>query len=139
MSAVIELKVGSRQHSLDRVRSITRMSFDDEAIAHVDLAVREALINAIKHGNRNLESMQVDVTFAIEADRFTVYIRDRGPGFEPSRVPDPRHSNHSLRPSGRGIFLMRSFMDEVEYSTHPDGGSIVRMSKYKPRQQAQQT
>jgi serine/threonine-protein kinase RsbW len=60
-----------------------------------------------------------------------ISVRDHGEGFDPSQLPDPLDPNNLLNPSGRGIFYMRTFMDEVEYSTHPEGGSIVRMTKNK--------
>ncbi|MGH9762066.1 MAG: ATP-binding protein, partial [Blastocatellia bacterium] len=85
-----------------------------------------------KHGNKSLEGKKVDIKFVLDNDSITVFIRDRGEGFDPTTLPDPLDPMNLLNPAGRGIFFMRTFMDEVEYSTHPDGGSIVRMSKHKP-------
>ena len=75
---------------------------------------------------------EVDVKFVLEKQSVTVYVRDCGEGFDPSKLPNPLDPDNLLNPAGRGIFFMRTFMDEVEYSTHPEGGSICRMAKYKP-------
>ena len=81
------------------------------------------------HGNKNAADKQVDVRFVTEQDAVTVYVRDTGEGFDPSQLPDPTSSDNLLNPSGRGIFYMRTFMDEVEHSIHPEGGSVVRLTK----------
>jgi serine/threonine-protein kinase RsbW len=136
MTETVELSINSKFELVDKVSSLTRTvtqkaTFDEDTSGWVDLAVREAVINAIKHGNKNLEVKRVDVKFEVDAGRVTVYVRDRGEGFDPSKLPDPLDPQNLLNPAGRGIFFMRTFMDEVEYSTHPEGGVIVRMSKQK--------
>jgi serine/threonine-protein kinase RsbW len=113
-------------------RTVTaKANFDDDTSEWIDLAVREAVINAIKHGNKNFEAKPVDVKFTVEPGHVTVYIRDRGEGFDPSKLRNCLDPENLLNPDGRGIFFMRTFMDEVEYSSHPDGGVVVRMSKRK--------
>ena len=107
------------------------IGFDEDTTHWIILAVREGISNAIKHGNKNLEAKKVDVKFIVEPDLLTVLVRDRGEGFDPAQLPDPLDPENLLNPAGRGIFFMRTFMDEVEYSTHPDGGIVVRMSKHK--------
>jgi serine/threonine-protein kinase RsbW len=87
------------------------------------------VINAIKHGNRLAPDKPVDVRFTLEPSTLNVFVRDHGEGFDPDQVPNPLDPDNLLNPNGRGIFYMRTFMDEVEYSFHPDGGTIVRMSK----------
>ncbi|HNJ40965.1 MAG TPA: ATP-binding protein, partial [Acidobacteriota bacterium] len=98
----------------------------------VGLAVRESVINAIKHGNQLDSQKPVDVRFAIFEQHIDVSIRDRGRGFDASHLPDPLDPSNLLNPNGRGIFYMRTFMDEVNFSTHPQGGTVVRMIKRKP-------
>jgi serine/threonine-protein kinase RsbW len=137
MTEIIELSINSKYELVDKIGSVTRsvtnrMSFDEDTAGWIDLAVREAVINAIKHGNKNLEAKQVDVRFELEPGNMTVFVRDRGTGFDPTSLPDPLDPSNILNPAGRGIFFMRTFMDEVEYSAHPEGGSIVRMKKHKP-------
>ncbi|HYV04776.1 MAG TPA: ATP-binding protein [Blastocatellia bacterium] len=136
MTETIELSIDSKLEFVELVASVTKsvtakMGFDEDDASWIELAVHEAVINAITHGNKNSDDKQVDVRFVTEHDALTVYVRDRGEGFDPSQLPDPTSSDNLLNPSGRGIFYMRTFMDEVEYSIHPDGGSIVRLTKNK--------
>src|SRR5215510_6962963 len=136
MSETIELSIESKLEFVDLVSSVTKsvtanMGFDEDDASWIELAVHEAVINAITHGNKQSDEKQVDVRFVTESDALTVFVRDYGQGFDPSQLPDPTSSDNLLNPSGRGIFYMRTFMDEVEHSIHPEGGSIVRMRKAK--------
>ena len=136
MSETIELSIQSRYEFVDMAASISRdvagrIGFDEDTAGWIELAVREAIINAIKHGNKGLEGTEVDVRFVVDQEALNVYVRDHGEGFDYSRLPDPLDPNNLLNPTGRGIFFMRTFMDEVEYSSHPEGGSVVRMYKGK--------
>jgi serine/threonine-protein kinase RsbW len=90
-------------------------------------ALREALANAIRHGNRQDPGLKVRVDFAIERATLTVRVEDEGSGFEPSDVPDPTDPENLLRPSGRGIFYMRQFMDQVRFENTANGGTAVTM------------
>jgi serine/threonine-protein kinase RsbW len=103
----------------------------EEMIYAVDMAVRESVANAIKHGNKLDESKKVEITFADSDEIFEVTVRDHGAGFDVDGVPDPTDPEHLLNTNGRGILFMRSFMDEVEWSEAPDGGLVVRMAKVK--------
>ena len=134
MTETIELSIDSKLEFVDLVASVTKsvtakIGFDEEDASWIELAVHEAVINAIMHGNKSAADKQVDVRFVTEQNAVTVYVRDYGEGFDPAQLPDPTNSDNLLNPSGRGIFYMRTFMDEVEYSTHPEGGIIVRMTK----------
>jgi serine/threonine-protein kinase RsbW len=106
---------------------------DDEALHWVGVAVRESVINAIKHGNCNDCSKRVHVEFtALEEDPaagLAISVRDEGCGFDPDRLPDPLAPENVLKPTGRGIFLIRSFMDELALRRMPGGGMEVRMVK----------
>ncbi len=79
------------------------------------LALEEALVNAIKHGNDNDPSKSVRIECRLGADRFEIEIEDEGPGFEPEDVPDPTAEENLEKPSGRGIMLMCAFMTRVDY------------------------
>ncbi len=79
------------------------------------LALEEALVNAIKHGNDNDPNKSVRIECRLGADRFEIEIEDEGPGFEPEDVPDPTAEENLEKPSGRGIMLMRAFMTRVDY------------------------
>jgi serine/threonine-protein kinase RsbW len=108
---------------------VSRAEFGEEAVFAIDMAVREAVTNAVLHGNRQDEAKTVEVTFTTSPEAIEITVRDMGEGFNPDNVPDPTDTQNLLKTSGRGIFFMRSFMDEVEWSHHPEGGTLVRMSK----------
>jgi serine/threonine-protein kinase RsbW len=101
----------------------------EESAFGVEMAVREAITNAIVHGNREDEAKAVEVTFNCLEHALEIEVRDQGKGFDPSNVPDPTDPANILKTSGRGIFLMRSFMDEVQWLMRPEGGTTVRMVK----------
>ncbi|MBI3048286.1 MAG: ATP-binding protein [Acidobacteria bacterium] len=116
-----------------------RAGLDDEAVHWVGVAVRESVINAIKHGNGNDARKRVHVEFTpLDSDTpgLAIRVRDEGPGFDPSTLPDCLAPENLLKASGRGIFLMRSFMDELVLQRAPEGGMEVRMVKRVPQQQA---
>lgn len=106
---------------------------DEEATHWVGVAVRESVINAIKHGNGEDRSKRVTVELRLEPraepSRLVVRVRDQGPGFDPDSVADPLAPENLLRSHGRGIFFMRSFMDDITLRRIPEGGMEVRMIK----------
>jgi serine/threonine-protein kinase RsbW len=106
---------------------------DEDAVHWVGVAVREGVINAIKHGNREDVAKRVTIEFALEpdgtADALIVSVTDQGIGFEPNAVADPLAPENVLKSSGRGIFFMRSFMDDITLRRVPEGGMQVRMVK----------
>ncbi|MGH9898109.1 MAG: ATP-binding protein [Pyrinomonadaceae bacterium] len=130
---VAELKLPSRIESIASAASkaveiVNEAGFEEHSFG-IEMAVREAVTNAIFHGNKRKETLQVDISFNLEPSLLTILVRDRGNGFDPSSLPDPTEAENLLRPSGRGILFMRSFMDEVTWSAHPEGGTQVRMIK----------
>ena len=134
MKDTIELTIESKYEFVELVGSVTKnvtemVGFDDEASNWIELAIRESVINAIKHGNRLEADKPVDIKFTLGGSTLTVYVRDRGPGFDPLLIPDPLDPENLLNPNGRGIFYMRTFMDEVDFSHHPEGGTVARMVK----------
>ena len=136
MTETIELSIESKLEFVDMVSSVvksvtSKVGFEEDDASWVELSVHEAVINAITHGNKHADDKQVDVKLVCEQDALTVYVRDRGEGFDVDNLPDPLDPDNLLNPTGRGIFYMRTFMDEVEYSSHPEGGVIVRMTKNK--------
>jgi serine/threonine-protein kinase RsbW len=98
----------------------------DRDIFCVKLALEEALINAIKHGNQMDRAKKVHIVYRIQRDRFECRISDEGPGFDPSDVPDPTAIENLERPCGRGLMLMRHYMNEVAYNA---SGNSVSMSR----------
>jgi serine/threonine-protein kinase RsbW len=113
------------------------VGLDDDSVDWVSLAVRESVINAIKHGNCNDVSKRVHVEFASLQDGggpgLAVLVRDQGCGFDPAKLADPLASENLLKANGRGIVLMRSFMDEMTFQRAEEGGMEVRMVKRVPQ------
>jgi serine/threonine-protein kinase RsbW len=137
-SHVVRLRMHSSFDMLDVVQLVSeRLSavagFDEDATHWVSVAVRESVINAIKHGNREQPGKFVTVEFAFtpreSPTELVVKVSDQGEGFEPDALADPLAPENMLKSSGRGIFFMRSFMDDVSLSRLPEGGMEVRMVK----------
>jgi serine/threonine-protein kinase RsbW len=108
------------------------IGLDDEATHWVSVAIRECVINAIKHGNQHDTSKRVFVEFSTSGDgvpAMSISVRDQGDGFDPDHVADPLAPENLLKGSGRGIFLIRNFMDEVVLRRVPQGGMEIRMVK----------
>lgn len=108
---------------------VKRLGLDDDAAFGIDMAVREAVTNAVLHGNRQDEAKPVEVSFKSLPGMIEIVVRDRGEGFDRDSVPDPTVPENLLKTSGRGMLFIRTFMDEVEWSQHPAGGTVVRMTK----------
>jgi serine/threonine-protein kinase RsbW len=108
------------------------VGLDEDSIHWVSVAVRESVANAIKHGNKNDQTKKVFVEFDGRFDavpELSIRVRDQGAGFDPEEVADPLAPENLLKGSGRGIFLIRSFMDEVVLQRAPEGGMEMRMIK----------
>lgn len=108
------------------VAELHRHKCTDECLFAIRLALEEALANAIKHGNRLDPQKNVEVRFSVDSEKVQIIITDQGSGFDPSAVPDPTTDEHLEDPSGRGITLMRAYMDEVVYNSR---GNEIRMLK----------
>ncbi len=108
---------------------VSRSGITEDAAFGIDMAVREAVTNAVVHGNRQDENKTVEVTLKSSPDAVEISVHDQGAGFNPEAVPDPTAEENILKASGRGIFFMRSFMDEVDWLIRPGGGTTVRMLK----------
>lgn len=139
----VRLEFGSAFEMLDIVQVMSdyvgrSLGLDDDSLHWVGVAVRESVINAIKHGNRHDISKHVIVEFVTAPSEMTVSIRDQGEGFDPDQLADPLAPENMLKASGRGIFLMRNFMDDVSLRRAPEGGMEVRMVKRVQRDEAQE-
>lgn len=106
-----------------------KIGLGDEQIFGIDLAIRESVANAVKHGNKFDESKSVELELSANGDTLGIKVRDRGAGFAPDEIPDPTNPENLLKTTGRGILFMRTFMDEVEWTNHPEGGMMVKMLK----------
>jgi serine/threonine-protein kinase RsbW len=134
----VRLQVPSSFALLDLVQAVgDRVSalagLDEEAVHWVSVAVRESVINAIKHGNREDRRKHVTVEFNLtprtDPREFIVQVLDEGEGFDPESIANPLDPENMLKASGRGIFFMRNFMDDVTIARRPEGGMVVRMRK----------
>jgi serine/threonine-protein kinase RsbW len=134
----VRLQIHSNFDMLDFVQVVSdRMGqlagLDDDAVHWIGVAVRESVINAIKHGNREDYGKLVTVEFTFDPPAkpsvLVVRVLDQGEGFEPEEVADPLAPENILKSSGRGIFFMRSFMDELVLRRAAEGGMEVRMVK----------
>jgi serine/threonine-protein kinase RsbW len=118
------------------LRQLEMLHWNERDVFGVHLALEEALVNAIKHGNRCDASKRVHVECRISPRRFFVEVRDEGQGFNPEAVPDCTDEDRLEMPGGRGVLLMRSFMSSVEYN--PQGNCVV-MTKERSVSQAEST
>jgi serine/threonine-protein kinase RsbW len=108
-------------------RELEARKWRDDDLASVQLAVTEAVANAIRHGCRGDVTRNVECSVGCpDTDEVVIVVRDPGVGFDPDGVPDPRDPVNTFKPSGRGIFLMRRLMDHVVFA---DGGRVVQMRK----------
>jgi serine/threonine-protein kinase RsbW len=109
-------------------RQLKTTAFSEKEIFSIKLALEEALVNAIKHGNHFDRSKKVRISYNVKPERFDILISDEGAGFDPSDVPDPTAVENLERPCGRGLMLMRYYMNEVSFSAN---GNTVAMTKYR--------
>jgi len=129
-----EFTLPSRIESVDVAASraddfAKKAGLGDDFISSIDLAVRESVANAIKHGNKFDESKVVEIGLSGSDKEFVMTVRDYGSGFAVDEIPDPTNPENLLKASGRGILFMNAFMDEVEWNTPDGGGTMVRMVK----------
>ncbi|HEY3128302.1 MAG TPA: ATP-binding protein [Acidobacteriota bacterium] len=131
---VVEVSVESSLDYVELIQTlsdnITRMmGFDADTSHWIGMSIRESVVNAIYHGNKSDKSKRVGIKFEIYQDRLVVNVDDEGEGFDPGSIPDPLAGENLMKPSGRGIFFMKSFMDQVEFLPRPAGGTRLRMTK----------
>ena len=102
---------------------------DGDDLYWIITALREALANAVRHGNHSDPGRKVKVEYSVDGRTVSIRIEDEGEGFDPTSIPDPTDPENLLRPTGRGIFYMQQFMNQVEFSRSPSGGTSVLMVK----------
>lgn len=130
----IEITISSRFENIELVQVIAEhlcenAGVDEDGSHWVGMAVREAVANAIKHGNRLDLSKKVHAVFELRGDELEITISDEGAGFDPGNVSDPLNPQNLMKTSGRGIFYMKTFMDRIHYSFNPAGGTSLVMNK----------
>ena len=136
--SALEIEVPSRMEVVDGLEELAvrigiAAGLREDGSHFLGVALREALANAVRHGNRLDPALPVSVEFRIEpSNTLVIAVRDRGAGFDPARLPDPRTSENLAKGSGRGIWYMRQFADEVSFSFPEGGGCVVLLKKRLP-------
>lgn len=130
-----DLCIGSDPAEARRVQqeieaALKACQYGERDIFAIKLAIEEALVNAIKHGNQMDKSKKVQISYQVRSEEFHIVIMDEGNGFDPSDVPDPTCAENIERCCGRGLLLMRHYMNEVSFSRQ---GNSVRMKKVRQR------
>jgi len=119
--------VDNAEQTAGRIAAET--GFDEDEIIQISMAVREAAVNAVLHGNAYDPGKKVRLEFERTGDDLVITIRDQGKGLDPAKIPNPLEPENLLKTSGRGIFLIRSFMDEVQI--HPSQtGTEIKLVKH---------
>ncbi len=107
-------------------------NFSEEDVFSVHLALQEAFLNAIRHGNKMDPEKEVRIDYSVGLDKVEIFMTDEGDGFDPQAVPDPRYGENLYKIKGRGLLLMRSYMYAVEFN---ERGNRVCMVRYKNKEQ----
>jgi serine/threonine-protein kinase RsbW len=130
-SIVVESKLSAMTGVCNRILSaLDGKSFSQDDIFAIHLAVEEAFLNAVKHGNKMDPCKKVQVDFSVDREKVEILVTDQGNGFHPENVPDPRVGRNLYKPEGRGLFLINSYMDIVRFN---ERGNSVRMVRYRER------
>jgi len=128
LDSTLESVDGAEEAALEAARLA---GFDEDDQVRIGMAVREAMVNAVVHGNRYSAHKKVRLSLAVESSRFIARIADDGEGFDYEHVPDPLAQENLLHSSGRGIFLMRSFVDELQVRRRAPAGTEVILIKHR--------
>jgi serine/threonine-protein kinase RsbW len=131
----LERSLDSTLESVDSAEELAvgvaqRAGFDEDDLMKIGMAVRESMVNAVVHGNRYNAHKKVRLLVTHSPERFIIRIADEGDGFDVASIPDPLAPENLMRTSGRGIFLIRSFMDEFEMRHREPQGTEVTLVKY---------
>jgi serine/threonine-protein kinase RsbW len=130
----VRVTLESRIESVDLGEELARgvagaAGFDEDEQYKLSMAVREVLINALEHGNRGDLNKPIGLGFSLLDDRLVVEVHDEGKGFDLNHVPDPRQDECLLKTSGRGLFLVRCFADDLRVKPSNNGGATVLITK----------
>jgi serine/threonine-protein kinase RsbW len=133
----VTVTLESRVECMDLGEEITRRlagsaGFSEDDLHKISMSVRECLINALQHGNRGDVAKKIGLSVALHADRLVVQVTDQGGGFDIGAVANPLADESLLKTSGRGIFLVRCFMDDLKVECGKNGGTVVTLTKRYP-------
>jgi serine/threonine-protein kinase RsbW len=128
----------STLESVDKAEAIVvaeaaKAGLDEDEQGQVGMAIRECMVNAVVHGNRYNKNKKVHLEIERTNEALTIVIGDEGQGFDMNSLPDPLAPENLLRQSGRGLLLIRAFMDEFDLHPRPGGGTEVRLVKHLPK------
>ena len=110
------------------VQAVEQCGYDEESIFALRLSLEEAFANAIRHGNRRDNTKNISVCYSVDEEYIEIFVADEGAGFDPQKVPDPTEERNLEKPTGRGIMLMRAYMNLVEYN---DVGNTLHLVKLR--------
>jgi serine/threonine-protein kinase RsbW len=115
------------------MRVAAEAGFGDDDQYKIGLAVHEGVMNAFQYGNQQRRERKIHLTFELHEDKLVIHVVDQGSGFRIEDVPDPRNDENMLEDSGRGVLLMKAFMDEVDVLSSEAGGAKLVMAKRHKR------
>ena len=110
--------------------ALRKRRFTQDDIFGVHLALEEAFLNAVKHGNKMDPGKKVTIEYVVDEEKIEMWMTDEGEGFDPESVPDPRVGDNLFRPEGRGLLLIRAYTHSAEYN---DRGNALHMVRYRNR------
>lgn len=130
---IVKLSIPSDHHKAcdfcaEILEKLKSLGYSSDEIFGIHLSLEEAFVNAVKHGNAGQTDKNVMVEYSATNQKFEISIEDQGPGFVPVEVPDPREQDNLYKTSGRGLLLMRAYMDKVEFN---EKGNLIRLVKLK--------
>jgi serine/threonine-protein kinase RsbW len=143
-SRSVDMSLESTLESVDAAETLVleiaqESGFEEEDLHKIGMAVREAMVNAVVHGNRYNLKKKVRLGVSVEQDKLDVRVVDEGEGFEPDELPDPLAEENLLRQSGRGLLLIKAFVDEFAMKhAEPPLGTQVVMTFYRKTDTQQQ-
>ena len=134
---VLEISIPSTYDAMEKVAGLIeeagrRVGIGEDDEVDLMLSVMEAVNNAIQHGNEENSQKEVHIRIVTAASELICTVRDEGGGFDLAQVPDPLRKENLLNPSGRGILMMREFMDDVDFTTDPEGTSVRMRKTFDP-------
>jgi serine/threonine-protein kinase RsbW len=106
------------------------LDYSDDDLFAVHLAIEEATVNAVKHGNKRNTDKAITIEYEVTPEKIDIVVTDQGPGFDPNNLEDPRRGKNIYKTGGRGVLLIKSYMDTVEYNKT---GNSVHMTKLNSR------
>jgi serine/threonine-protein kinase RsbW len=112
------------------VRVAAAAGFDDDDQYKIGLAVHECVMNAFQYGNEQKREKKIHIVFELSHEKLAIHVTDEGVGFQLADIPDPREDENVLEDSGRGVLLMKAFMDEFDVMPSSEGGAKVVMAKH---------